>query len=103
MDDSAEADLAWDLADLACTLIPEADRVQLYITIGAGYNYSAINTLLGAVGGSDLALMAGPRELVHGERESFIGGYRRQHSGLVVGSPAMNAGGGGCSRASSRR
>lgn len=56
MDDSAEADLAWDLADLACTLIPEADRVQLYITTGAGYNYSAINTLLGAVGGSDLAL-----------------------------------------------
>lgn len=47
--------------------------------------------------------VAGPRELVHGERESFIGGYRRQHSGLVVGSPAMNAGGGGCSRASSRR
>ena len=56
MDDAAEADLAWDLADLACTLIPEADRVQLYITIGAGYNYSAINTLLGAVGGSDLTL-----------------------------------------------
>ncbi|RFZ16016.1 hypothetical protein DSM43518_00115 [Mycobacterium marinum] len=38
--------------------------------------------------------MAGPRELVHGGRESFIGGYRRQHSGLGVDSPAMSAGGG---------
>lgn len=46
--------------------------------------------------------LAGPRELVRGERESFIGGYRRQHSGPGVGSPAMSAGDGGCSRASSR-
>ncbi|WP_261880354.1 hypothetical protein, partial [Mycobacterium marinum] len=38
-----------------------------------------------------LATLAGPRELVRGERESFIGGYRRQHSGQAVGSPAMNA------------
>lgn len=49
-----------------------------------------------------VARLAGPRELVHGERESFIGGYRRQHSGLVAGSPAMSAGGGGCIRVSSR-
>lgn len=47
-------------------------------------------------------LMTGPRELVHGERESFIGGYRWQRSGLGVGSPRLNAGGGGCSRVSSR-
>lgn len=33
-----------------------------------------------------------PRELVPGERESFIGGYRWQRSGLAVGSPAVNAG-----------
>ncbi len=38
--------------------------------------------------------VTGPRELVHGERESFIGEYRWQRSGLAVGSPAMNAGGG---------
>lgn len=30
--------------------------------------------------------LAGPRELVHGEREPFIGGYRRQRSGPGVGS-----------------
>jgi hypothetical protein len=33
--------------------------------------------------------------------ESFIGGYRWQRSGLAVGSPGRN-GGGGCSRVSSR-
>lgn len=54
-------------------------------------------------GGRACVVLTGPRELVHGERKSFIGGYRRQHSGLGVGSPAMSVGGGGCSRASSRR
>jgi hypothetical protein len=28
-----------------------------------------------------IGLVTGPRELVHGERESFIGGYRWQRSG----------------------
>jgi hypothetical protein len=31
--------------------------------------------------------VTGPREFVHGERESFIGSYRWQHSGLAVGHP----------------
>jgi putative ABC transport system permease protein len=47
--------------------------------------------------------VTGPRELVHGERESFIGEYSWQRSGLGVGSPAMSVAGGGCSRVSSRR
>jgi hypothetical protein len=34
--------------------------------------------------------------------QSFIGGYRWQRSGLAVGSPGRNGGGGGCSRVSSR-
>ena len=42
--------------------------------------------------------VAGPRELVHGERESFIAKYRRQNTWLLVGSPATSAGAGGCSR-----
>lgn len=46
--------------------------------------------------------LTGPRELVHGGRESFSGGYMWQRSGLGVGSPAMSVGGGGCSRVSSR-
>ena len=39
--------------------------------------------------------MTGPRELVHGEGESFIGGYRWQRSGLRVISPGLNVAGGG--------
>jgi transposase len=46
--------------------------------------------------------VTGPRELVHGERESFIGGYRWQRIGLGAGSPVTNGGGGGCTRVSSR-
>lgn len=42
--------------------------------------------------------LTGPREVVHGERESFIGEYSWQRSGLGVGSPAMSVAGGGCSR-----
>lgn len=37
--------------------------------------------------------MTGPRKLVHGERESFIGGYRWQRNGPAPGSPVTNAGG----------
>ena len=33
-----------------------------------------------------------PRERVHGERESFIGGYGWQRSGLGVGSPRAELG-----------
>ena len=39
--------------------------------------------------------VTGSRELVHGERESFIGGYGWQGSGPSVGSPRPNVGGGG--------
>ena len=46
--------------------------------------------------------MIGPGELVHGERELFIGGCRWQPCGLGFGSPVMSAGGGGCSRVFSR-
>jgi hypothetical protein len=33
--------------------------------------------------------------VVHGERESFLSGYGWQPSGLGVGSPGLNVGGGG--------
>jgi hypothetical protein len=36
----------------------------------------------------------GPHELVHGERESFVGACGWQPSGLRIGSPGLNAGGG---------
>ena len=46
MDDWAESDLAWELADAISPLLGEGDRVQLYSTIGSGESYTAIETVL---------------------------------------------------------
>ncbi|MEM6110341.1 hypothetical protein AAHS21_29575 [Mycobacterium sp. 050272] len=46
MDDWAETDLAWELAEIACLLIPDGDRTEVYTAIGAGYSYAAIGALL---------------------------------------------------------
>jgi hypothetical protein len=40
-------------------------------------------------------MMTRPGELVHGERESFVGGYRRQRSGVWFGGPGVHVCGGG--------
>jgi hypothetical protein len=37
-------------------------------------------------------LLTEPCELTHGERESFIGGYRWQRSGRAFGSPGQGDG-----------
>jgi hypothetical protein len=47
MNDWAETDLAWELAEIAGPYIPDHDRTQIYTTIGAGYSYAGIDTLLG--------------------------------------------------------
>lgn len=49
MEDWAETDLAWQLAEIACLLLPDRDRIDVYTAIGAGYSYAAINTLLETV------------------------------------------------------
>jgi hypothetical protein len=46
VDDWAEADLAWELADAISPLLAERDRDQLYATIGSGDSYAAIDTVL---------------------------------------------------------
>ncbi len=46
MDDWAESDLAWELADAISPLLAERDRDQLYVTIGSGESYTAIDTVL---------------------------------------------------------
>ena len=46
MDDWAESDLAWELADAISPLLAERDRDQLYTTIGSGDSYAAIDTVL---------------------------------------------------------
>jgi hypothetical protein len=56
MDDWAETDLAWELAEIACSLIPDRDRVEVYTAIGAGYSYTAIDTLLKTIDREDVAI-----------------------------------------------
>ncbi len=46
VDDWAESDLAWELADAISPLLAERDRDQLYATIGSGDSYAAIDTAL---------------------------------------------------------
>ena len=46
VDDWAESDLAWELADAISPLLAECDRAQLYATVGSGESYTAIDTVL---------------------------------------------------------
>ncbi|MGZ3382690.1 MAG: hypothetical protein ACXVBB_20840 [Isosphaeraceae bacterium] len=46
MEDWAETDLAWDLAEIAGFHIPEPDRSAVFTAIGAGDCYMAIDALL---------------------------------------------------------
>jgi hypothetical protein len=46
VDDRAESDLAWELADAISPLLGERDRVCLYAAIGSGETYAAIDMLL---------------------------------------------------------
>ncbi len=46
MDDRAESDLAWELADAISPLLADRDRSQFYAAIGSGDSYAAIDTAL---------------------------------------------------------
>jgi len=46
VDDVAETQLAWDLAELASVHISERDRTDVHTAIGGGDCYAAIGTLL---------------------------------------------------------
>lgn len=48
MDDWAEAELAWKLADELSPALAATDRIQLYAVLGSGDSYTAITTLLRA-------------------------------------------------------
>jgi hypothetical protein len=49
VDDWAEADLAWELVEIARHYIPERNRTEVYTAIGAGDCYAAIDTLLDTI------------------------------------------------------
>jgi SAM-dependent methyltransferase len=46
VDDWAESDLAWELADAISPRLTDRDRAQLYATLGSGDSYTAIDTVL---------------------------------------------------------
>ncbi|OBK52373.1 hypothetical protein [Mycobacterium sp. 1081908.1] len=46
MDDRAESDLAWELADLISPALTDRDRSRFYAAIGSGECYTAIDTAL---------------------------------------------------------
>jgi hypothetical protein len=46
VDDWAESDLAWELAEELDLTLPGRQRNQLYAAIGAGQSFTAIDTLL---------------------------------------------------------
>ena len=48
VDEWAESELAWDLAETVAPLLPTPDRAAIYATLGAGYSYTAITTLVQA-------------------------------------------------------
>lgn len=58
VDNWAETDLAWELAEIACLLMPDRDRIEVYTAIGAGYSYTAIGTLLRTIDREDVAISA---------------------------------------------
>jgi hypothetical protein len=46
VDDRAESDLAWELAETVSPLLAERDRNRFYAAIGSGECYAAIDTAL---------------------------------------------------------
>lgn len=73
MDDWAETDLAWELVDIACALMPNSDRVEVYTAIGAGYSYPAIKALLETV--SRTGVPVSPA--LAARLDHWLGGYTR--------------------------
>ena len=57
----AESDLAWELADAISPLLADSDRAQLYATIGSGESYAAIDTVLQTIAYQSLSI---PTELI---------------------------------------
>jgi hypothetical protein len=61
VNDWAESDLAWELADAISPLLADRDRAQLYATIGSGESYTAIDTVLQTIAHQSLPI---PAELI---------------------------------------
>jgi len=58
VDDPAESDLAWELADIISNALPGPDRAHLYAIIGSGDSYTAIEVALQTITRHSLPLPA---------------------------------------------
>lgn len=58
VDDRAESDLAWELADAISPLLTDRDHAQLYTSLGSGESYTAIVTLLQTIAQQRLPVAA---------------------------------------------
>jgi hypothetical protein len=61
VDDRAESDLAWELADAVSPMLADPDRAQQYATIGSCEPYTAIDALLQIITHQSLPV---PAELI---------------------------------------
>ena len=58
MDDWAETDLAWELIEMAHPLLSDRARAELFIAIGAGSSFQAIDALLETIAREGLPVPA---------------------------------------------
>lgn len=70
MDDWAQADLAWKLADALSPALAPAERAQLYAVLGSGDSYTAITTVLRAALPLPAALIVELRAWLHAYQHS---------------------------------
>jgi hypothetical protein len=77
VDDWAESELAWELADAIGFLLADNDRAQLYAIIGSGESYTAIITVLHIMARQRLPI---PNELITKLAE-WLGAYAHSDDG----------------------
>jgi hypothetical protein len=78
VNDWAESDLAWDLADAISPLLADRDRAQLYPTIGSGESYTAIDTVLETVAHQRLPI---PTEIIP-KLTNWLDAYTQNYDAL---------------------
>ena len=82
VDDWAESDLAWELADAISPLPAECDRAQLYATtLGSGESYTAIDTVLQIMAHQSFPV---PPELV-AKLVTWLDAYAHSHDAPRLG------------------
>jgi hypothetical protein len=61
VDNWAESDLAWEVADAISPLLADRERAELYAAVGSGESYAVIGTVLQIIAHKSLPV---PNELI---------------------------------------